>query len=106
MSRDLLEQLRQLWRQRSQELAASFQRSVPFADTVVDRWEKARQLGFGEGTSVYDSCLILGDVSVGCHTWIGPFTVLDGSGGLVIGDRKSTRLNSSHSSVSRMPSSA
>ncbi len=44
-------------------------------------------LGFGEGTSVYDSALILGDVSIGEHTWIGPFTVLDGSGGkLVIGD--------------------
>jgi acetyltransferase-like isoleucine patch superfamily enzyme len=51
----------------------------------VDRWEKAKELGFGEGTSVYDSSLILGDVKVGCHTWIGPFTVLDGSGGLFIG---------------------
>jgi len=40
----------------------------------------------GEGTSVYDSCVILGDVSVGKNTWIGPFTVLDGSGGLEIGD--------------------
>lgn len=30
---------------------------------------------------------MLGDVNVGKHTWIGPFTVLDGSGGgLTIGD--------------------
>ena len=29
---------------------------------------------------------MLGDVKVGKGTWIGPFTVLDGSGGLTIGD--------------------
>jgi acetyltransferase-like isoleucine patch superfamily enzyme len=62
-----------------------FDRSLPLADYVVDRWERARAYGFGEGTSVYDSCLVLGDVTVGEHTWVGPFTVLDGSGGLTIG---------------------
>jgi len=61
-------------------------RSLPFADYIVDRWEKAKALGFGEGTSIYDSALVLGDVKVGRNTWIGPFTVLDGSGGLLIGD--------------------
>jgi acetyltransferase-like isoleucine patch superfamily enzyme len=61
-------------------------RAVPFADALFDRWEKARQLAFGEGTSAYDSCLVLGEVSVGKNTWIGPFTVLDGSGELQIGD--------------------
>ncbi len=53
---------------------------------MVDRWEKARLLGFGEGSSIYDSSLVLGRVKVGSQTWIGPFTVLDGSGGLEIGD--------------------
>jgi acetyltransferase-like isoleucine patch superfamily enzyme len=62
-----------------------FDRSVPLADYVVDRWGRARAYGFGEGSSVYDSCLVLGDVTVGEHTWVGPFTVLDGSGGLSIG---------------------
>lgn len=56
------------------------------ADYVIDRWERARALGFGEGTSMYDSSLVLGDVRVGVKTWIGPFTVLDGSGSLEIGD--------------------
>lgn len=62
------------------------QRSLPFADVLFDRWEKAASLGFGEGTSVYDSAHIFGDVKVGKNTWIGPFTILDGSGGLTIGD--------------------
>ena len=43
-------------------------------------------LGFGEGTSIYDSSVVLGNVTVGCSVWVGPFTVLDGTGGLVIGD--------------------
>lgn len=82
---DLLERLRRMWRSRSREVLDQFDRSLPFADLIVDRWEKARALGFGDGTSVYDSVLVIGDVAVGCNTWIGPFVVLDGSGGLTIG---------------------
>jgi acetyltransferase-like isoleucine patch superfamily enzyme len=63
-----------------------FKRVLPLADYLVDRWDKARVLGFGEGTSVYDSCLVIGDVKVGKACWIGPYTILDGSGGLEIGD--------------------
>lgn len=63
-----------------------FKRVLPLADYVVDRWDKAKLLGFGAGTSIYDSSLVLGDVVVGENCWIGPFTVIDGSGGLTIGD--------------------
>jgi acetyltransferase-like isoleucine patch superfamily enzyme len=83
---DLLAELRSLWRKRQQQIDQAYQRTLPLADYVVDRWEKARLLGFGQGSSIYDSALVLGEVKVGVHTWIGPFTVLDGSGGLVIGD--------------------
>jgi acetyltransferase-like isoleucine patch superfamily enzyme len=81
----LLSDLRDLWRRRQDEVAKQYQRSLPLADYVVDRWEKAQQLGFGEGTSIYDGVLVLGDVRVGRNTWIGPFVILDGSGGLTIG---------------------
>jgi acetyltransferase-like isoleucine patch superfamily enzyme len=81
----LLRDLKALWLQRRREVDAKFRRSLPLADYVVDRWEKARELGFGEGTSIYDSVVVLGDVRVGADTWIGPFVVLDGSGGLTIG---------------------
>lgn len=77
----LLEQLQHFWRTRRREVDARFKRTLPLADYVVDRWEKARELGFGEGASIYDSSLVFGEVKVGAHTWIGPFTVLDGSGG-------------------------
>lgn len=82
---ELLRELRAFWLSRRREVHARHRRSLPLADYVVDRWEKARELGFGEGTSIYDSVLVLGDVTVGRNTWIGPFVVLDGSGGLSIG---------------------
>lgn len=62
-----------------------FDRSLPFADLIFDRWERAKMLGFGEGTSIYDSAHVFGNVKVGSNTWIGPFTILDGTGGLTIG---------------------
>ncbi len=82
----LLAALRRLWRGRREEIARKWPRSLPFGEYVVDRWEKARDLGFGEGTSIYDSAVVIGKVEVGSKTWIGPNTVLDGSGGLIIGD--------------------
>jgi acetyltransferase-like isoleucine patch superfamily enzyme len=78
---NLLAQLKGLWLSQRRVINQRFNRTLPFGDYVVDRWEKARELGFGEGSSIYDSSLVLGDVRVGAHTWIGPFTVLDGSGG-------------------------
>jgi acetyltransferase-like isoleucine patch superfamily enzyme len=66
---------------RERELRERFDRSLPFGDTLGDRWDRAARLGFGSEASIYDSAIVLGDVRVGAHTWIGPFTVLDGSGG-------------------------
>lgn len=64
---------------------AEWDRVVPFGDLIVDRTEKARFLKFGKGATIYDSSYVYGRVVVGDHTWVGPFTVLDGSGGLTIG---------------------
>lgn len=63
-----------------------FNRHVSIQDLLSDRWETAKFYGFGEGTSCYNNVLILGDVKVGKNTWIGPNDILDGSGGLEIGD--------------------
>ena len=72
--------------QRRDFIKQQYNRVLPLNELITDRWEKAKYLGFGEGTSVYDSCALFGEVKVGKNTWIGPFTVLDGSGGLEIGD--------------------
>jgi acetyltransferase-like isoleucine patch superfamily enzyme len=82
LTRELVEIFQELREQRMR----NWKRVLPMGDEISDRWEKAKYLGFGEGTSIYDSSLVIGDVKVGKNTWIGPFTVLDGSGGLQIGD--------------------
>ena len=78
-TKNVLRRLRQTMKDR-------FDRHVSIQDLLSDRWETAKFYGFGEGTSCYNNVLILGDVKVGENTWIGPNVILDGSGGLVIGD--------------------
>ena len=73
-------------RSRSRKIKEEFNRHVSIGDLFSDRFGTARDYGFGEGTSCYDNVLIIGEVSVGKHSWIGPNVILDGSGGLVIGD--------------------
>jgi acetyltransferase-like isoleucine patch superfamily enzyme len=60
-------------------MKARFNRHVPTGELLYDRWELARDHGFGEGTSVYDTCVIQGDVQVGRHCWVGAYTILDGN---------------------------
>jgi len=74
------------WKELRDNLKKKWDRTLPFGDYFNDRWEKAKFLHFGEGSSIYDSSLVFGNVKVGKNTWIGPGTVLDGSGGLEIGD--------------------
>ena len=49
MGSGLLSQLRDFFLQRRAEVDQKFKRTLPFADYVVDRWEKAQMLGFGAG---------------------------------------------------------
>ena len=69
-----------------QTMKDEFDRHVSIQDLLSDRWETAKFYGFGEGTSCYNNVLIIGDVKVGKNTWIGLNVILDGSGGLEIGD--------------------
>jgi acetyltransferase-like isoleucine patch superfamily enzyme len=56
-------------------------------ELLFDRWNRADSLGFGEGSSVYHDVYVYGDVIVGAGCWIGPWVMLDGSGGQIeIGD--------------------
>jgi acetyltransferase-like isoleucine patch superfamily enzyme len=78
---ELARLLQDLYLARDEQLRQRFSRSLPLADGLFDRWERAKRLGFGEGTSIYHSACVFGDVTVGANTWIGPNVVLDGSGG-------------------------
>ncbi len=79
--------LKTVYRRERNKVRTKYNRTLPFGDYFSDRWEKSEYLGFGEGTSVYDNVLIIGDVCIGKECWIGPNCILDGSGGkLSIGD--------------------
>ena len=70
----------------------------------MGEWTLAFFYGFGEESRCCNNVLILGEVKVGKHTWIGPNVVLDGSGGLDIGDYVSVSAGVqiySHDTVNR-----
>lgn len=83
---DLISRLRVIYQSLRGSKRELWHRDLPFDELLFDRWERATSLGFGSGSSIYHSSYIFGDVQVGQHTWIGPYTLLDGSGGLEIGD--------------------
>lgn len=69
------------------KMKSDWNRILPTNELLFDRWEKAKYIGAGENTSIYDSCVIIGEVKIGHNTWVGPYTLLDGSGdGLTIGN--------------------
>lgn len=82
---DIYQKLIEVFKNLRNEKKQKYNRVLPFGDNFVDRKEKAEFLGFGKGTTVYDNVVIIGDVTVGENTWIGPNVILDGSGGLEIG---------------------
>jgi acetyltransferase-like isoleucine patch superfamily enzyme len=84
--RSLYESIMELYEALDNAFLQHHNRSLPLNETFVDRWERAKKLGFGERSSIYDSSVVIGDVKVGVNVWIGPFTIIDGSGKIAIGD--------------------
>ena len=82
----LLSALRVLLADLDRQMREKHSRHVSVGDLLTDRWELARTLGFGDGTSCYDNVLVLGKILVGRNCWIGPNVILDGTGELTIGD--------------------
>lgn len=75
-----------LYLRRKDATRERWHRDMPLDEMLFDRWKRSKDLGFGEKTSIYHNSYVYGDVAVGANTWIGPYTLLDGSGGLSIGD--------------------
>ena len=99
---NLFNKIKELFAFKRKEMKVNYNRVLPLNELLTDRWEKAQFLGFGKGTSIYDSAIVLGDVKVGENTWIGANTVLDGTGKLEIGSNCSISIGVqiySHDSV-------
>lgn len=83
-------------------------RKIPITDILFDRWSLSERQKFGKDTNIYHNSHVFGDVKVGKKTFIGPYTIIDGSGGLEIGDFCSIAAGVhiySHDTISRSISS-
>lgn len=83
---ELKNQIVELYCELRKEVRKKWKRDLPLEEILFDRWERAKELGFGKGTSIYQNSYVYGNVKVGKNTWIGPFTILDGSAKLTIGN--------------------
>jgi acetyltransferase-like isoleucine patch superfamily enzyme len=84
---DWLRLIKEFFNALSLRKKSQYNRRVSIGDLLTERSDNAAMCGFGEGSTMYDNVLVLGNVKVGRHTWIGPGCILDGSGGgLEIGD--------------------
>jgi acetyltransferase-like isoleucine patch superfamily enzyme len=82
----LLADLRALQRHLRAETLARYGRINPFAEDLTDWSERGTTwTGDARGVVIYDSTTVVGDVTIGESTWVGPFCSLDGTGGLSIG---------------------
>ena len=70
-----IETLKKLYQVLRRDMQNKFQRDLPLAELLFDRWERAETLGFGKGTSIYHSSYVYGEVIVGENTWIGFHTI-------------------------------
>ena len=76
-----------LMQSRRDQMRLDYDRVLPSGELIFNRFDKAVYLSCGEGSSVYDSSVIMGDVRIGSHTWVGPYTLVEGANAPVeIGD--------------------
>lgn len=64
-----------------------FNETLPPIELNTDRLEKGKFVRLGASSRICDNVTVFGKVSVGKNRWIGPFTIFDGSGGSIIGDK-------------------
>ena len=69
-----------LFKELREKKSNEWNRVLPLNELLTDRWEKAQFLKAKTGSSIYDNSYVFGDVKIGKSTWIGPYTILDGSG--------------------------
>ena len=79
-------------------------RTVPSIEALFDRWSNAKNYSSDDKTNISHLSYIIGDVKLGKNVYVGPFTFLDGGGGLKIEDYTSIAAGVqiySHDNISR-----
>ena len=83
----LKQDLTDLYRELREATFNQYCRMNPLAEDLFD-WKERGEFwcGAGKNVTIYNSTIVVGDVTIGDNTWIGPNCSLDGGGGLVIGE--------------------
>ena len=81
----LFETLKSLKGKLDQGTLDRYRRINPFQENIIDWHEKGERYA-GAGSVIYESATIMGDVRIGENAWIGEGCLVDGSGGLTIGN--------------------
>jgi acetyltransferase-like isoleucine patch superfamily enzyme len=64
----------------------NYHRMNPFFEDLFNWTERGSfWTGKDNGVTIYNSATLIGEVQIGADTWVGPFCLLDGGGGLQIG---------------------
>lgn len=61
------------------DMRDTYHRVLPSGELIFNRFDKGKYLHVGEHSSVYDTSVVMGDVSIGDNVWVGPYTLLEGS---------------------------
>ena len=88
IDRRLLEDaLQESQRYHTERTLREFHRMNPYTEDLFP-WKSRAEAwpGADEGVTIYGSTTLNGHVTIGKHTWIGPFCSLDGSAPLAIGE--------------------
>lgn len=73
--------------QKRDEMKAKYNRVLPSGELLFNRFDKAKYLECGANSSIYDTSVVMGNVCIGDHVWVGPYTLLEGITDLLeIGD--------------------
>lgn len=73
------EQFNELMRSRREEMKSKYNRVLPSGELIFNRFDKSAFLKCGKDSSIYDTSVVMGDVSIGDNVWVGPYTILEGS---------------------------
>lgn len=84
---DFEQQMDEYLANKREEMKMKYNRVLPTGETLFNRFDKGKYLNAGENSSVYDTSVVMGDVEIGDHVWVGPYTILEGlTEKLTIGD--------------------
>ena len=75
--REFAQQFENYFSKKRDEMREKYNRVLPAGELIFNRFDKNTYLNGGEGSSIYDTSVIMGKVEIGNHVWIGPYTIIE-----------------------------